>query len=90
MSEARAITNMIGNGIACVVVGHWLKEVDNDKLKGTLGSYVPKEMKNAEDDVRDDPETLGVPADIHQRAEHLDETHYAQEHNLNSAEKAKS
>ena len=89
MSEARAITNMIGNGIACVVVGHWLKEVDNDKLKGTLGSYVPKEMKNAEDDVRDDPETLGVPADIHRRAEHLDETHYAQEHNLNSVEKAK-
>ena len=46
-------------------------------------------MKNAEDDVRDDPETLGVPADIHRRAEHLDETHYAQEHNLNSVEKAK-
>lgn len=32
MSEARALTNMIGNGIACIVVGHWMKEVDNDRL----------------------------------------------------------
>lgn len=37
MSEARAITNMIGNGIACVVVGHWCKEVDNAKLKAAMG-----------------------------------------------------
>lgn len=37
MSEARAITNMIGNGIACVVVGHWCKEVDNTKLKAAMG-----------------------------------------------------
>ena len=26
MSEARSITNMIGNGIACVVVGRWVGE----------------------------------------------------------------
>lgn len=37
MSEARAITNMIGNGIACVVVGHWCREVDNTKLSETIG-----------------------------------------------------
>lgn len=37
MSEARAITNMIGNGIACVVVGHWCKEVDNEKLQKAMG-----------------------------------------------------
>ena len=28
---------MIGNGIACVVVGHWCKEVDNTKLKAAMG-----------------------------------------------------
>ncbi len=38
MSEARALTNMIGNGIACVVVGHWCKEVDNEKLKVVMHS----------------------------------------------------
>lgn len=38
MSEARAITNMIGNGIACVVVGHWCREVDNKKLAAVLGT----------------------------------------------------
>ena len=39
MSEARALTNMIGNGIACVVVGHWCKQVDNSKLKSVLGLH---------------------------------------------------
>ncbi len=39
MSEARALTNMIGNGIACVVVGHWCKQVDNTKLDAVLGRH---------------------------------------------------
>lgn len=38
MSEARSITNMIGNGIACIVVGHWVKEVDNVRLHQVLSS----------------------------------------------------
>ncbi len=45
MSEARAITNMIGNGIACVVVGHWCKEVDNTKMHSMLQS-LPKELQS--------------------------------------------
>ncbi len=36
MSEARALTNMIGNGIACVVVGHWCNQVDEPKMEATL------------------------------------------------------
>ncbi len=36
MSEARALTNMIGNGIACVVVGHWCKDVDEKKLRAVM------------------------------------------------------
>ena len=39
MSEARALTNMIGNGIACVVMGHWCKQVDNTKLDAVLGRH---------------------------------------------------
>ena len=37
MSEARAITNMIGNGIACVVVGHWCKGGRQHELKAAMG-----------------------------------------------------
>jgi aerobic C4-dicarboxylate transport protein len=36
MSEARAITNFIGNGIATIVVSRWENELDYDKLKQAL------------------------------------------------------
>jgi aerobic C4-dicarboxylate transport protein len=36
MSEARAITNLIGNGVATVVVARWEKEFDDDKAKKLL------------------------------------------------------
>lgn len=36
MSEARALTNMIGNGIACIVVGHWMKDVNEDELNEVM------------------------------------------------------
>ena len=32
MSEARALTNMIGNGVATVVISKWEKELDHEKL----------------------------------------------------------
>jgi aerobic C4-dicarboxylate transport protein len=32
MSEARSITNFIGNGVAAVVVSHWENELDRNKL----------------------------------------------------------
>lgn len=38
MSEARALTNFIGNGVATVVVSHWEKELDHDVLKEQLGA----------------------------------------------------
>jgi aerobic C4-dicarboxylate transport protein len=36
MSEARALTNLIGNGVATVVVGKWCKAVDTARLKQHL------------------------------------------------------
>ncbi|CUI03537.1 dicarboxylate/amino acid:cation symporter [Massilia antarctica] len=36
MSECRALTNFIGNGVATVVVSHWEKELDHDRLKSEL------------------------------------------------------
>jgi aerobic C4-dicarboxylate transport protein len=36
MSEARALTNLVGNGVATVVVGTWCGEVDTDRMKRVL------------------------------------------------------
>jgi len=36
MSEARALTNLIGNGVATLVVGKWCASVDETKLKAGL------------------------------------------------------
>ena len=36
MSECRALTNLIGNGVATVVISRWEGELDVDKLHGTM------------------------------------------------------
>lgn len=41
MSEARALTNLIGNGVATVVVAKWVKELDTKKLDDTLNNRAP-------------------------------------------------
>ncbi|TDU32029.1 aerobic C4-dicarboxylate transport protein [Panacagrimonas perspica] len=38
MSEARALTNFIGNGVACVVVARWENELDRGKMTEVLGA----------------------------------------------------
>ena len=40
MSECRALTNLCGNGVACVVVAWWEGELDRDKLKVALDRNV--------------------------------------------------
>ena len=37
MSEARALTNMIGNGVATLVVAKWEGKLDFAKLRKELG-----------------------------------------------------
>jgi aerobic C4-dicarboxylate transport protein len=37
MSEARALTNLIGNGVATIVVGQWCGSVDEAKVREQLG-----------------------------------------------------
>jgi aerobic C4-dicarboxylate transport protein len=36
MSECRALTNMIGNGVATVVISRWEKEVSKETLNANL------------------------------------------------------
>ncbi len=36
MSECRALTNFIGNAVACIVVARWEGEVDEAKLHAAL------------------------------------------------------
>jgi aerobic C4-dicarboxylate transport protein len=36
MSEARALTNLVGNGVATIVVGKWVRQVDEEKLRARL------------------------------------------------------
>nr|WP_218106488.1 dicarboxylate/amino acid:cation symporter [Duganella sp. SG902] len=38
MSECRALTNFVGNGVAAMVVSRWEKELDMDKMKAELAN----------------------------------------------------
>ncbi|OHC29221.1 MAG: C4-dicarboxylate transporter DctA [Pseudomonadales bacterium RIFCSPLOWO2_12_59_9] len=38
MSEARALTNLIGNGVATIVVAKWCKQLDEGTLQAELGN----------------------------------------------------
>jgi aerobic C4-dicarboxylate transport protein len=40
MSECRAITNLIGNGVATVVVSRWEGELDLEKLRQVMENPV--------------------------------------------------
>ena len=48
MSENRALTNLIGNAVACVVVAASEKELDRDKLQAALhGPEATPDLKEA-------------------------------------------
>jgi aerobic C4-dicarboxylate transport protein len=50
MSEARALTNLIGNGVATIVVGRWTGDLDLDRMK--------QELDGQTEMVPDDPEAI--------------------------------
>ena len=48
MSECRALTNIIGNGVATIVVSRWENELDHDMLKVRLGQTIdPSDISTA-------------------------------------------
>ncbi|MDA7418544.1 dicarboxylate/amino acid:cation symporter [Xenophilus arseniciresistens] len=49
MSEARALTNLIGNGVATVVVGKWTGDLDTQRMKQVLNNETPAEAQEPEE-----------------------------------------
>ena len=48
MSEARALTNLIGNGVATVVVGKWCGELDESRMKKVLNNETEDDAQEPE------------------------------------------
>ena len=48
MSEARALTNFIGNSVATLVVAKWCKALDQDKLTAVLNGETDDEANHPE------------------------------------------
>ena len=62
MSEARALTNLIGNGVATVVVGKWTGDLDTERMQAVLD--------NQADELVDEPEVV-----LDAKTEHMAATH---------------
>ena len=60
MSEARALTNLIGNGVATVVVGKWCKEVDEKQMRQHLDQETELEAEQPEAVVDQKEEHMAV------------------------------
>src|SRR5205823_6276547 len=48
MSEARALTNLIGNGVATVVVGKWCRELDERRMRRVLDNETEEDAEDPE------------------------------------------
>jgi aerobic C4-dicarboxylate transport protein len=61
MSEARALTNLIGNGVATVVVGKWTGDLDMGRLK--------LQLNNETDAAAEEPEAILDNVELHMSAQ---------------------
>ncbi len=57
MSEARALTNLVGNGVATIVVASWTGDLDKDRMN--------RRLNNETDADAADPEAVLDPAEQH-------------------------
>jgi aerobic C4-dicarboxylate transport protein len=65
MSEARALTNLIGNGVATVVVSKWEGALDADRMRAHLNNETEAEADMPEQVlVEDDIKAAGPPKPI--------------------------
>lgn len=63
MSEARALTNFAGNSIATILIGHWVGELDREKLDRVLAGDDPFDEASMIDDHgnTEQPDLVGDP-----------------------------
>jgi aerobic C4-dicarboxylate transport protein len=62
MSEARALTNLVGNGVATLVVAKWTGDLDMQRLHEGLNNPAPEEL--------DAPEVILDQKEAHMAAKH--------------------
>jgi len=62
MSEARALTNLIGNGVATVVVAKWEGALDTARMHSHLNNETDVEADDPESVLIEDEETAGIGA----------------------------
>src|SRR5216117_2328555 len=63
MSEARALTNLIGNGVATVVVAKWTGDLDTQRLEAALNKETDAEAEEPEEVL--DATEAHMPAAVH-------------------------
>jgi aerobic C4-dicarboxylate transport protein len=63
MSEARALTNLIGNGVATVVVGKWCGELNEARMQKVLNQETDAEAEEPEEVL--DATEAHMPAAVH-------------------------
>jgi aerobic C4-dicarboxylate transport protein len=62
MSEARALTNLIGNGVAAVVVAKWTGDLDTERLRRVLDNESDVEAEAPEEVLDQVEQHMPVPA----------------------------
>jgi len=62
MSEARALTNLIGNGVATVVVAKWEGALDTARMHSHLNNETDDEADDPESVLIEDEEAIGIGA----------------------------
>jgi aerobic C4-dicarboxylate transport protein len=48
MSEARALTNLVGNGVATIVVGKWCGDLDQARMLQVLNNEATEDVEGPE------------------------------------------
>jgi aerobic C4-dicarboxylate transport protein len=60
MSEARALTNLIGNGVATIVVAKWEGALDTERMHRHLNNETDAEADSPESVLVEEEESSGI------------------------------